>query len=71
MSVLQQQVEQLLMAQRRLDQQWEQLCASWDDEVRRDFQRTFQEPLVQQTLRTAAQMERLAEVVAQAQRRVR
>jgi hypothetical protein len=58
-------------AWQRLRQRWEETKALWNDPVRWQFEREFWQPLESQMLTTQKEMERLAQMIAQARRSVR
>jgi hypothetical protein len=55
----------------RLRQRWTDTVAVWNDPVRWDFEKQYWQPLEGQTQATQREMERLAQVIAQARRSVR
>ncbi|MBM3127946.1 MAG: hypothetical protein FJ009_04830 [Chloroflexi bacterium] len=56
---------------RRLCQKWEYTKTLWSDSVRRGFEDDYWTPLEKQTQATQREMERLAQVIAQAQRSIK
>ncbi len=58
-------------AWQRLGQSWQESASVWDDSVRRQFEAEFMAPLEAEVPATVKAMERLGEVIAQAQRKVR
>lgn len=56
---------------RILQHQWQASCALWDDPVRRQFERGFWQDFERVVPATMNEMQKLAEVIAQAQRNVR
>ncbi|MBI3739515.1 MAG: hypothetical protein HY258_10760 [Chloroflexi bacterium] len=62
---------QLDSAFRSLAQRWADTKTVWDDSVQRDFEKEYWEPLEAQIRSTQQEMERLAQVIAQAQRNVK
>lgn len=56
---------------RRLQQQWQATCELWDDPVQRQFEREFWQEYERVLLPTLNEMDRLAEVIAQARREVK
>ncbi len=58
-------------ALRRLLQQWEAARQVWNDSVSREFQEQYVEPLDAQTRAAQREMERLAQVIAVAQKSVK
>ncbi|MBC7264335.1 MAG: hypothetical protein H5T64_08235 [Chloroflexi bacterium] len=58
-------------AWQRLRQRWEETKAMWNDPVRWQFEREFWQPLESQVPIILKEMERLAQVIAQARRNVR
>jgi hypothetical protein len=71
MSNLNSTAAELQEAWRRLCQRWTDTAAVWNDPVRWDFEKQYWQPLEAQTQATQREMERLAQVIAQAQRSVR
>ncbi len=61
---------QLQQALQGLRQQWQRTNALWDDVVRWQFERESWQPLERQAQATLQEMERLAQVIAQAQQNV-
>jgi hypothetical protein len=55
----------------RLCQKWENVKTLWNDSVRRGFEDDYWTPLERQTQATQREMERLVQVIAQAQRNVK
>ncbi len=64
-------ITQLDSTLKRLHQRWEQTQSVWNDPVSRAFEQDYLIPLEQQVLVTQREMERLAQVIAQARRRVK
>jgi len=62
---------QLDSAMKTLRQQWEATSAVWNDPVSRNFQQNHWAPLEAQVQATGREMERLAQVIAQARRSVK
>jgi hypothetical protein len=62
---------ELQEAWQRLRQRWADTAAVWNDPVRWDFEKQYWQPLEAQVQATQREMERLAQVIAQAQRSVR
>ena len=62
---------ELQEAWQRLNLRWQETTALWNDPVRRHFEREFWQPLEGQWQPTVTDMERLAQVIAQAQRSVK
>ncbi|MFQ5342051.1 MAG: hypothetical protein ACE5F6_10950 [Anaerolineae bacterium] len=58
-------------AWQRLRQRWEETKAVWNDLVRRRFEKEHWAPLEDQAQATHREMERLAQVIAQARRSVK
>ena len=54
----------------QLRQQWQRTAALWNDPVRWQFERDFWQPLESRVPATLQTMERLAQIVAQAQQHV-
>ncbi len=71
MSSLGQSIEALNVAWQVMQQRWKYTRSVWNDSVARDFEREFYAPLASQITPTQRKLDQLAEVVAQAQRRVR
>ncbi len=63
-------VTQLDASLKVLRQRWEESKTLWNDPVRWDFEKRRWQPLEQQTQATLKEMERLADVLAKAQRNV-
>lgn len=61
----------LLEAFQRVRQRWEDVKAVWNDQVRWSFEKEYWTPLEGQVQATQREMERLAQVIAQAQRGVK
>ena len=55
----------------RLEQRWGLAAAKWNDPVRWAFEKQTWAPLERQTRETLLEMQRLAEIVAQARRQVK
>jgi hypothetical protein len=51
------------MAAQTLGQRWEQTRPGWNDAVRRDFEKEFLEPLMEQVQGTLRGIDRLADVL--------
>lgn len=49
-----------------LQRQWQAICDLWDDPMRRQFEKEFWQPLETRMPATLKEMERLAQVIAQA-----
>jgi len=62
---------ELQEAWQRLCQRWQGTTALWNDPMRWQFEREFWQPLEGQVPATLKEMERLAQVIAQARRGVR
>ncbi|MBM4467317.1 MAG: hypothetical protein FJ014_17485 [Chloroflexi bacterium] len=62
---------QLDFAFRTLRQRWEVTTSVWNDPVRWNFEKEYWTPLEMQVPATQREMERLAQVIAQARRSVR
>lgn len=71
MAQLQATAAELLEAWRRLQQRWQDSRALWNDPVARSFEKERWTPLEQQSRAAQQEMERLAQVVAQARRSVK
>jgi hypothetical protein len=71
MSNLTSTLEQLNSALLVLRQRWEYTKTMWNDSVRRGFEDDYWTPLEKQTQATQREMEKLAQVIAQAQRSVK
>ena len=56
---------------RRLWQKWENVKTQWNDSVRRGFEDDYWTPLEKQAQAVQREMERLAQVIAKAQRSVK
>ena len=63
--------EQLYAAWQALQHQWQASCALWDDSVRRRFEREFWQDFERVVPATMNEMQKLAEVIAQARRSAR
>ena len=63
--------EQLDAAWQRLERRWQDSKAVWNDRVRWHFEEEFWLPLAEQVPATQREMERLAKLIAQAQRNVK
>lgn len=61
---------ELSVVWQRLARRWEESESDWDDAVRREFEKRYWQLLAQESQSTAAEMERLAQVLAQARRSV-
>ena len=55
----------------RLCQRWQGTTALWSDPMHWQFEREFWQPLETQVLATMNEMQKLADIVAQARRRVK
>jgi hypothetical protein len=64
-------IAQLDAAFRTLSQRWEHTKTLWNDSVRRSFEDDYWTPLETQARETQREMERLAQVIAQARRSVK
>ena len=62
---------ELQEAWQRLRQRWQGTTVLWNDPMCRQFEREFWQPLEDQMPATLKEMERLAQVIAQARRGVR
>lgn len=62
---------QLQTAWQHLRNQWQKTAEAWNDSVRWQFEREFWQPLESQMPRTIQEMERLAQVIAQARQNVK
>lgn len=71
MTQLQATAAELQQAWQLLQQRWQQTRAVWNDPVARSFEKEHWTPLEQQARATQQEMERLAQVVAQARRSVK
>jgi hypothetical protein len=71
MSNLSSMLDQLNSALLVLRQRWEHTKTLWNDSVRRGFEDDYWTPLEKQTQATQREMEKLAQVIAQAQRSVK
>ena len=71
MTILRPHIEQFDAAQRKLSIRWQATRAAWDDPVSHDFEKKVILPLDQQLQRTRRELERLFQVVQQAQRNIR
>ncbi|NJN84942.1 MAG: hypothetical protein HC802_23405 [Caldilineaceae bacterium] len=58
-------------AWQRLTLRWQESERAWNDPVRREFEKRYWQALTQENQATAKEMERLAQVLAQARRSVR
>jgi pantothenate kinase len=56
---------------KKLQQKWEQTKTGWDDPVSLEFEQTFLLPLAEQIQSTQRELERLKEVIIQAQRAIK
>ena len=54
-----------------LQRQWQASCALWDDPVRHQFEREFWQDFERVVPATINEMQKLAEVIAQARRSVK
>lgn len=61
----------LANAGNKLQQRWEQTKTEWNDPVSRELEQTVLTPLAEQMQRTLRELERLTQVIEQAQRRIR
>jgi hypothetical protein len=64
-------IAQLDAAFRTLAQRWEDTKSLWNDPVRWNFEKEYWTPLEKQTQATQREMERIAQVIAQARRSVK
>jgi hypothetical protein len=64
-------LSQLDTALKTLRQHWEATSAVWNDLVSRNFEKDYWAPLEGQVQATGREMERLAQVIAQARRSVK
>jgi len=71
MTTLQQSASELVETWRRLEQRWQDAQSLWNDPVARSFAKEHWAPLEQQTRAAQQELERLAQVIAQAQRNVK
>lgn len=71
MSNFEQSIDQLNMALRTLHLRWEETTAVWNDPVSRDFEGSYLALFDRDTQVTLLEMQKLAQVVAEAQRRIR
>ena len=71
MSNFEQCIEQLNVALKALHLRWEETKAVWNDPVSRDFEGTYLALLDGDTRVTLQEMQKLAQVVAEARRRIR
>jgi len=62
---------ELQEAWQRLRQRWAETKTLWNDPVRQRFEREFWQPLETQMPAILGEMERLAQIIAQARRSVR
>ncbi|HIC87993.1 MAG TPA: hypothetical protein EYP04_01105 [Anaerolineae bacterium] len=62
---------QLQQAWQQLRRQWQETAALWNDPVRWQFEQEFWQPLERQVPATLQEMDRLAQVMAQARQNVR
>ena len=60
----------LSIAWQRLARRWAESETDWDDAVRREFEKRYWQSLAQESQSTAKEMERLAQVLAQARHSV-
>lgn len=58
-------------AQKKLAQQWELTKALWKDSVSRNFEKTHISPIESQTRKMLHELDRLAQVIAQARKNVK
>jgi hypothetical protein len=56
---------------KKLQQKWEQTKTGWDDPVSREFEQTFLLPFAEQIRQTHLELERLKEIIIQAQHAIR
>ena len=63
--------ERLDSAWKALRARWEDTGSKWNDSVRRAFENEYWEPLEAQVRSTLDELQRLAQVIAQAERNVR
>ncbi|MEW6230987.1 MAG: hypothetical protein AB1566_01585 [Chloroflexota bacterium] len=71
MSALNTTQEQLHAAWQALQHQWRASCALWDDPVSRRFEREFWQDFERVVPATMNEMQKLAQVIAQARRNVK
>ncbi|MBI4670492.1 MAG: hypothetical protein HY741_02330 [Chloroflexi bacterium] len=71
MASLNSSVNEMQEALKRLLQQWEAARQVWADSVSRDFQEHHLEPLDTQTRAAQREMEKVAQVIAQARKSVK
>jgi hypothetical protein len=64
-------ITQLDTAWKTLRQRWESIKVVWNDPVSRDFEKNYWAPVEGQVRATQREMERLAQVIAQARRSVK
>jgi hypothetical protein len=64
-------ITQLDTAFKTLRQRWESTSAVWNDPVSRSFAQDYWAPLEEQVQATGREMDRLAQVIAQARRGVK
>ena len=60
----------MLSDRERLRVSWQETCEAWNDPVRRQFQREFQQPLEAEVVAAHQELEKLAHVMAQTRRRL-
>ena len=60
----------MLASWERLDASWKETCEVWNDPVRRQFQRDFQQPLEVEALAVRQELAKLIQVIGEAHRRV-
>jgi hypothetical protein len=70
MAVLDSPIEQLGTAWKALRSRWEQTTPLWNDPVSQGFERNYLTLFESQTQTTHLEMQRLAQVIAEAQRRI-
>lgn len=63
----QNQIQQALM---RIRSQWQRSSSLWDDVVRWEFEREFWQPIERQAISTKLELEKLSQVITQAQQNV-
>ena len=68
MAGLQFSIEQLVMAEKRLRQQWEHTVPLWNDQVRYNFEKDYWIPLEAQTQSTLKEMQNLSQVLISARK---
>ena len=71
MAALDSPIDQLSTAWKTLSMRWDATQSLWHDSVSQRFERNYLALFEQQTQSTLKEMQRLAQVIAEAQRRVR